>query len=369
MTERERFFAVLDGRKPDRTPWYADMCYYFHYLQQTKQVPEFPTLEAHMQAYYDFCRKMGAGVISYASYPYRMVFDGGVEHFDRVEGDTMYSQWKTPVGTLTQTQTYSWNSFSHGITEHYVKTIDDLRVMTYIYEHTHYEPYFDDLRRQRELLGEDGVVMNLPPITVSAVQKLTSRWAGIENMIDFIYDEEEEFNECVEHIQASEAPAFDMICDFEEPFVEFCDNLSSEVTGGNLFRQYNMPYYQKINEKLHKAGKKTGIHIDGTLRPCLALHPKCGFDMAEAVTPAPVGDIQPEDLRAEVGEGFVICGAMPGALFSPQYSEEFFDEYLRRIAPIVKPGSGFMLGVADQVPPDGILSRMAKVRAMIDANV
>lgn len=32
MTQRERFLAVLEGKKPDKPPWYADLSYYYFSL-------------------------------------------------------------------------------------------------------------------------------------------------------------------------------------------------------------------------------------------------------------------------------------------------------------------------------------------------
>ena len=113
---------------------------------------------------------------------------------------------------------------------------------------------------------------------------------------------------------------------------------------------------------MHDAGKITSIHIDGTLRACLPLLQEAGFDIAEAVTPAPVGDVPVEELRATAGDKIIIWGGLPGALFSPAYSEKLFDAHLAKILETFPLGSRFVLGVADQVPPDALLSRVTKVR-------
>jgi uroporphyrinogen-III decarboxylase len=181
-------------------------------------------------------------------------------------------------------------------------------------------------------------------------------------------DHPAEFDEIIERIQCSESGAYDIVCDFGERYVEFCENLSLEVTGRRIFEKYNMPYYKKINEKLHKAKKKTGIHIDGTLSGLLPLLPQCGFDLAEAVTPAPAGDIELENLRSEAGDDFIIMGGLPGALFSSRYNEKYFDNYLEQLAKISKPCEKFIIGAADQVPPDAEIGRMYKVREMVESN-
>ena len=366
MTEKQRFNAVLDGVRPDRTPWYADMSYYYHYLSQTNQLKPEWSGEA---GYFNMCRDLGCGVMFYGRHPFDIYQGGSVEFTVRAEGDIIYSQYNTPIGTVASRQIYSRQSYSHGITKHYVETIEDLRVMCYIYENMRYEANFAPYGRVNELIGDNGVIFNIPPVCVSAVQKLTSRWAGVENMINVYTDDTDEFEELIERIQESERDVYDIICGFSERYVEFCENLSSEVTGRGFFEKYNMPYYKKLNDKLHKAGKKTGIHIDGTLSPCLAMLPECGFDLAESVTPAPVGDIELDYLRETAGDNFIIMGGLPGALFSARYSDEFFDGYLKNLAKISKPGEKFIVGVADQVPPDAVISRMYKVREMIDNNL
>ena len=148
--------------------------------------------------------------------------------------------------------------------------------------------------------------------------------------------------------------------------MEYAENLSSEVTGASFFREFNMPHYIKRNYLLHEAGKFTGIHIDGTLRPCLSMLSECGFDAAEAVTPYPVGDIAIENLRKEAGKDLIIWGGIPGAMFSPHYSDSRFISHLEELMQAFPPGSGFVLGVADQVPPDGLVHRIKIVREMVD---
>ena len=127
---------------------------------------------------------------------------------------------------------------------------------------------------------------------------------------------------------------------------------------------FNKEYYSQRVEQLHDAGKFVGIHIDGTLSPCLSMLADCGFDAAEAVTPAPVGDIEIENLRCAAGD-IVIIGGLPGALFTAQYSDEFFDSHLNKLLQAFANDSKFVIGVADQVPPDVVPGRVERVREVI----
>ena len=214
-------------------------------------------------------------------------------------------------------------------------------------------------------MGRKRIAVAFPPVSASTVQKLFARWAGVENTVRIYADDMEEFDEIVERIQASEDEAFNILADSPAPVIEFAENLSSEITGKYFFEKYHQDYYQKRIKQLHAAGKYASIHIDGTLKGCLPLLEHAGFDAAEAVTPAPIGDIEIEDLRKWSGDRIVIWGGLPGALFSPLYSEEEFENHLERVFRTFPVGSRFVLGVADQVPPDGLISRVKRVREFI----
>lgn len=85
--------------------------------------------------------------------------------------------------------------------------------------------------------------------------------------------------------------------------------------------------------------------INGTLKASLPLLVETDLDCVEAVTPAPVG-----------------------ALFSPLYSENYFKDYLKKVLKIFSLDSDFVLGVADQVPPDAKFSRITLVRRILENN-
>lgn len=69
------------------------------------------------------------------------------------------------------------------------------------------------------------------------------------------------------------------------------DNLSSELVGGTLYDNYIKEVHEEWTERIRKAGKKSFVHLDGTLNPVLRKLSDAGFDVIEAVTPAPVGDL------------------------------------------------------------------------------
>jgi hypothetical protein len=52
------------------------------------------------------------------------------------------------------------------------------------------------------------------------------------------------------------------------------------------------------------------------------------------------------------GSGKILWGGVPGALFSPPWTEEQLHDHLASVLAAWR-GRPFVVGVADQVPPDG----------------
>lgn len=363
MNERERLISVLKGEKPDKTPWFADLSYLYESMNKKG------TLENKYrgeEGYLQFHKDLGAGIFLYAPFPWKIEYTGGVSFHESEKDGIRTLIYSTPIGTIQSVQKYLPTTYTWAYTEHFVKDISDLEVMLYIHECTKYSESYEDFYRIDKLWSGYGVPAAIPPISVSPLQKLLTRWAGVENTVSIYMDDTEQFEEIILRIEEAENEAFNIMCGLSCDYLEFAENLSSEITGKTFFQKFNMSYYKKRIKQLHDSGKYVGIHIDGTLGSCLPLLEQCGFDVAEAVTPFPVGDIRVEDLRKIAGDRIIIWGGIPGALFSPLYSENEFESHLRKVLEEFPVGSRFVLGVADQVPPDGLISRVRKVREFIE---
>ena len=108
------------------------------------------------------------------------------------------------------------------------------------------------------------------------------------------------------------------------------------------------------------------VHLDGTLNPLLHKLSYAGFDVIEAVTPGPVGDIPLKELRSHVKEETVIWGGFPSGFFSPTYSEEEFENWVRELIEVIKADGRFVMGVADQIVPGTSFERIKKVAELVE---
>lgn len=364
MDERELLLKVLKGESTPKKPWFADLMYLYNALQYKGELePKYMGDEGYLQ----FHRDLGVGVCFYPPYLWKLEFTGGVKYHSSVSDGIHTTVYHTPKGSLTAQERFLPEAYTTAYVEHFVKTIGDLDIMTYIFENTRYTENYEAFEKIDRLWGEVGIAAGLAPISVSPLQSLLTRWAGVDKTVEIYMEDTEAFEEYIQRIQDSQDTAFEIIAGSNTEYIEFAENLSSEITGKTFFEKYNMPYYKKRISQLHASGKYVGIHIDGTLRSCLPLLEKCGFDAAEAVTPGPIGDLSVEELRAAAGDNIVLWGGIPGALFSDKYSEEVFVDHVTKVLKTFKQDKRFVLGVADQVPPDGLISRVKKVRELVEA--
>lgn len=359
MSIRSDFWKRIHGERTDLIPWFGDLSYYYFSLAQRGCLPEkYKGPEGEVRFYRD--RKVG--ICFYAPQTYRVEYSGGVNFDEQVTPDGIVSRYRTKYGELTSVQRYLPSNFSYAYAEHFVKSLEDLKIMAYIFEQTRYFPDYEPFRQRDALYGEGGVAVELAPVSVAPIQKLLARWAGVACTVELFADDPDEFEDCLARIEEAQMPVFDILAGSGAQLTEFAENLSSEITG-SFFDRYNLAYYRRVTDILHKAGKTVSIHIDGTLKPCLGKLHSAGFDIAEAVTPAPVGDVPLEALRAEAGADIFIWGGLPGAMFTPAFTDRQFETHIQKL--LALDDQRMILGVADQVPPDAIDARVREVSRII----
>jgi hypothetical protein len=145
------------------------------------------------------------------------------------------------------------------------------------------------------------------------------------------------------------------------------ENLSSEVVGPNFFETYMKNYHVYWAYRIKVAGKYSYVHLDGTLKGLLKQQSQTGISVIEAMTPAPVGDL-PVDQWGNYANGSnsILWGGIPGVYFTDLISDEEFDRHTIEVINVMKQKPRYVLGVADQVPPDGLERRVIRVSELVD---
>ena len=245
-----------------------------------------------------------------------------------------------------------------------IKTAEDMKAFRYLYENVEYEPDYDLTEKRLKNVGDNGIVVMYTP--KSPLMELVALKAGIETVVtELMAEEPEEFEELLECMEEKHTIAAQIAIDSPAEYIFVPENLSSETVGGSLYDNYLQDIHRDWNQRIHKAGKKSMVHLDGTLNPLLSKLSRNGFDVIEAVTPKPVGDIALEDLRKYVEKDTIIWGGFPSGFFADSFPEEEFDKWVKNALEIIKKDGRFVLGVADQIVPGTSLKRVRRVSELI----
>jgi len=359
----ENFLKLLNGENADRVVWTADISYWINGQKQAGTAdPAWDTEEGSLQLHKDL------GVMPYYFYDKfwtgRAVYDKTVEIQQECNNGITSNRIVTPVGTITEESSFMPESCCEGITSHMISSPEDMDILLYILEHRHLEPCNLEGYAERKALYEkyDGLpCLGLPR---SPLSSLCYEWAGLQDMVYLMFDCEDKVLTALDMIEAEQQTIINAVCELAPPLVHFPDNLSSD----NLTSYYNehmRDRHRRRIEKLHSVGTKCAVHLDGTTQGLLPKLVKSGFDAIEALTPAPAGDLTVAEMQECAGSDSVILwGGAPGVLFAPPYKWSDMEAHVQGVLETWK-DRPFVLGVADQVPPDGDITFCRKIADML----
>lgn len=378
MSVRADVKKVLSGKKPEYVPWFADLAYWLNYLRDEKLIPD-KYLRMGDDASRELTGKLAgglseeglqklhedlkAGFYLQGDFPFRTVYHNVKVETEECSRGTV-TTYRTPCGDLQEIWKYVGESHSLAPVEYLLKTAEDMKAFLYMYENVEYIPDYSLAEKRAGLLGDHGINLMYTPKT--PLMELVALKAGIENVVTELMSEApDEFDELMECMREKHTLAAQIAIDSPAECIFVPDNLSSELVGGTLYDNYIKEVHEEWTERIRKAGKKSFVHLDGTLNPVLRKLSDAGFDVIEAVTPAPVGDIELEELRNYVGENTIIWGGIPGGFFSQDFPEDEFENWVKRVLALMRKDHRFVMGVADEVVPGTSFERIRKVGDLV----
>jgi len=264
--------------------------------------------------------------------------------------------YHTPVGSLTEVHHYdAWNQSAYN-TEYKLKTPDDFKVLEWMLAHEEWSWDQAAFEASEAELGDRGAPQFY--FRRSPLQGLFIENMGFEHTIMLLNDQPE----VIEHYIAAASEADDalyaILCASPVEIYNYGENIDAHMDPPTLWRQYLAPYYRKRTEQLHAAGKKVHIHIDGAMKPLLNVIRDVPFDGIEAATPLPQGDVTLEQIKYALGDMILLDG-IPAVYFLPTFDQQTLFDCVKRIVHLFYPR--LVLGISDEIPPDGDIERVHKV--------
>lgn len=368
MKMRERIQTVYRGEAPDVVPFMLDLSHWFYHrngmpwdLSKAYEQPETELIEYH--------KRMGVGFYlpNLASfYSGNWADDVKGTTAKRMGGDAPEIAWRleTPLGAIERTRRWDDRTYAWGIGKWGVRTEEDLRVFAYAMRSRTFSPHWDRYQAWIEEVGDDGVVYM--PVGYSAMGHLLNLWMGVEETVFAAVDCPAVLRETVDAVNDNILQLVDLVATSPAEVILMGDNFSSDIQPPSFFKRWSLSFYEEAIRRLHAAGKFVAVHIDGRLKGAISMIRDVGADCADAVTPAPMGDLTPEECREEAGPDFLLSGGVAPDLWLPHVPVDTFKAKVLDWIRLKKRSLRLIANVGDQVPPGAEQQRIEIMRDLVE---
>jgi len=371
MSLRERILAVYSGDVPDVVPYMLDLSHWFYHrnrlpwdLSAAYEAPERELIDCH--------RRLGCGfylanLASFYSASFAEDVTAETEKQVREDGRPEIAwRLKTPLGEIERRRVWEETTYGWGISRWGVRTEQDLAVLAYAMSRRRFTPNWPNYRAWVDEVGELGVVYIVAGY--SAIGYLLHYWMGVEGVAYATADFPEAIRRAVDEINANNLRLVDLLAQSPAEVAILGDNFSSDVQSPAFFAKWSKPYYDEAVRRLHAAGKRVAVHIDGRLRGAIGMIRQTGADCGDAITPTPMGDLTPEACRDEAGPDFILSGGVSPDLWLPGVPVDTFKAKVIEWLDLGKRSPRLIAGAGDQVPPGADEDRIHIMRDLVEAH-
>ena len=342
MTPKQRLLAALSGRETDRVPWSPLLAYWWEAQPAGFQA----------RGQLDFLEEIGADPLLRG---FHWLFS---KHYNNCEyttaQDGKYSRitYKTPVGTLTCTHTYAERSNSWFLTEHPVKTGEDLKTLIYLYENMSIKPDYGKFVEDHAAIRERGLYVPIIGAEYkTSFQSLIEYWVGTEELVFMIEDYGELVDECVDLMQAKSLETAVISVDTPAEAFIFWEDSSTLNVSPAQFRKYTAPEIERWSALVKQVGKILIHHACGSLKHLLPDMVKTGIDSIDSISPPPTGDIGISDALDLLPGTIGIIGGIEPTVMLNTTPAELRGHVYDLIQTVTAKTKRFILANSDSCPP------------------
>jgi hypothetical protein len=342
---------IFSGKDPGRVLWQPRLEFWYKVNQKRGTLP--PHLrDASLLDLYDYCHAS----VRYFVNPLRHEFEGVTITRRWLDEKTLQRTYHTPVGTLTDALHYDDYGLSAYNSEYILKTPREFEIYEYMLQHETWSWNQAAYNEAIQRIGGRGAPQFY--FRRSPIQGLFIENMGFENTIYMMTDHPEVIERYVEVASAADDALYQVLCQSPVPILNFGENIDAHMDPPSIWRRHLLPYYTRRVNQLLDAGKKCYIHIDGAMKPLIRVIRESPFPAIEACTPLPQGDVTLEEIKEALGDRILVDG-IPAVLFLPFFPLEELKETTRQVVELFYPR--LVMGISDEIPPDGDIERVRLV--------
>lgn len=347
--------AIFDGREPGGILWQPRLEFWYDVNKKRGTLP--PALsQADLLDVYAYCHAS----VRYFGNGLRVRYENVNLTQEWEDEKRLRRTWETPIGTLTEVIHYDeWKLSAHNA-EYKLKKPQDFKVLEFLLQgETWYwdqEAYAQDLER----VGERGAPQFY--FRRSPIQGLFIEHMGFEKTIYAMHDHPQIISHYVGVASEADDALYEVVCRCPVQILNLGENIDAHMDPPPIWRQHLIPYYCKRTAQLQAAGKFVHIHIDGAMKPLLPHLRDCPWDGIEAATPLPQGDVTLEEIKGAL-DNLILLDGIPAVYFLPSFPVEALIECVKRIVDLFYPR--LVLGISDEIPPNGDIERVRLVGELV----
>jgi len=390
MTPKERMLAAARGQLADMLPFAPRIDLWFHANKERGTLPakyrgaasadEIALAEgwALHKVVLDFTAFGEDAIIDRTLGVYRIPTQGFLSHLSEnverrvVKGnDEIKIEYRTPVGAVSGAFVFTREMRRSGITvpwikEHLLKTPSDFKVLGYIFETMQVMPAYDGFSSWADAIGENGLPV---AYALTAGSPMHHIMKILLDSTEFYYqykDHETEMRDLAERMGVYFEKVIDAAAGSPAQVILVGANFDDMLTYPPFFEEHILPWLQAAADKFHRRNKLLLCHTDGENKGLMNLLYKSGMDVADSVCPFPMTKVPIAEYYGCWGDKITIFGGIPSNLMLTEtVGDEDFEAYLQQLFSAIVPGSRFILGVADTVPPDASFERLQRIQEVV----
>lgn len=350
---------IFNGKDPGGVVWQPRLEFWYDVNRKRGKLPTH-LKDASLIDVYDYCHAS----MRYFAFPLKLERHQVEIKESWVDPKSLKKVWLTPWGELQEVFHYDEWGISCYNSEYLLKTPEDFKIYAAILEDETWT--WDQALVDAALaeVGQRGVLQYYA--RRSPMQSLFIETMGFEPAIFLLEDHPEVIEGYIQARTQADEAMYATICASPTPIFNFGENIDAAMDPPTIWQRFLLPYYQKRTTQLHASGIKTSIHVDGAMKPLLRDLRNCPMTSIEACTPLPQGDVTLEEIKAALGDTILVDG-IPAVYFLPYFPEEDLINGTRQVIELFYPR--LILGISDEIPPDGDIERVRRVGEMVEKMV
>jgi len=194
-------------------------------------------------------------------------------------------RWITEKGELYEKYLGEW------CIEHLIKEPYDYLILCSAFSDVNIKPTLRHFKKSEEELGDNGLTIGVPTLNRTPFQRIQIDFAGQERFLFDLAEKRPELLSLLEVLNDLIYREFEIISNLPVSYLKLWENLSIELIGPYIYRQYLLPVYKKISDILLRSGQNLSVHYDGKLRIIADDIKSLSFDI-DSLTPPPEGDME-----------------------------------------------------------------------------